>query len=439
MSIATDEQDFETLPVVSFKEEILAAVKRSQIVIIIGETGSGKTTQIPQFFADENLLGGKQLAVTQPRRIAAISVAQRVSDERRGTIGGEVGYTVRFDDKSSSRTKIKFMTDGILVRECLSDRSLSNYSIIMLDEAHERSLNTDILFGLLKGACKLRPDLKLIITSATLNTDKFGPYFMGCPIIHVPGRVFPVDIYHSKTKQVMTASGPSNSSYVQAAVDVILKIHKKDEDGHILVFLTGQDEIERACSLLRAALKDESTPDRELIVLPIYAALTSEQQSRVFKHPRFLLPKGVSETMPNGAPRLLRKCVIATNIAETSITVPQVRFVVDSGYVKQKAYDPSRGMESLVVVPSSKVQCCVRIFYLFMVALAVVDAWQRQSQLFVLILRDMCIVLITFSFHFCHVDCINPACRSCRQNWSWSMLPIVLFRVLRQHDGRDCA
>lgn len=365
MSSATDEQDFETLPVVSFKEEILAAVKRSQIVIIIGETGSGKTTQIPQFFADENLLGGKQLAVTQPRRIAAISVAQRVSDERRGTIGGEVGYTVRFDDKTTSRTKIKFMTDGILVRECLSDRSLSNYSIIMLDEAHERSLNTDILFGLLKGACKLRPDLKLIITSATLNTDKFGPYFMGCPIIHVPGRVFPVDIYHSKTKQVMTASGPSNSSYVQAAVDVILKIHKKDEDGHILVFLTGQDEIERACSLLRAALKDESAPDRELLVLPIYAALTSEQQSKVFKHPRFLLPKGASETMPNGAPRLLRKCVIATNIAETSITVPQVRFVVDSGYVKQKAYDPSRGMESLVVVPSSKVRCNVASMYVY--------------------------------------------------------------------------
>jgi ATP-dependent RNA helicase DHX8/PRP22 len=218
----------------------------------------------------------------------------------------------------------------------------------MLDEAHERSL-------LLKEACKLRPDLKLIVTSATLNTDKFGPYFLGCPIINVPGRVFPVDIYHSKTKQVMTASGPSNSSYVQAAVDVILKIHKKDEEGHILVFLTGQDEIERACSLLRAAMKDQSQPDRELIILPLYAALTSDQQTRVFRNPKHLLPKGCPETMPDGTKRLLRKCVIATNIAETSITVPQVRFVVDAGYVKQKAYDPSRGMESLVVVPSSKV------------------------------------------------------------------------------------
>lgn len=358
-----DEQDFETLPVVAFKDEILAAVKRSQIVICIGETGSGKTTQIPQFFADENLLGGKQIAVTQPRRIAAITVAQRVSDERHKQLGDEVGYTVRFDDKTTSRTKIKFMTDGILVRECLSDKTLSNYSIIMLDEAHERSLNTDILFGLLKQACKLRPDLKLIVTSATLNTDKFGPYFLGCPIIHVPGRVFPVDIYHSKTKQVMTASGPSNSSYVQAAVDVILKIHKKDEDGHILVFLTGQEEIEKACSLLRAALKAETSPDRELIVLPLYAALTSEQQAKVFKNPKYLLEHdkkirtdhmGASgEVKTEG--KLLRKCVIATNIAETSITVPQVRFVVDAGYVKQKAYDPSRGMESLVIVPSSKV------------------------------------------------------------------------------------
>lgn len=344
------EQDFETLPVVAFKDEILAAVQKNQIVICIGETGSGKTTQIPQFFVDENLLRGKQIAVTQPRRIAAITVAERVSSERHSRVGEEVGYTVRFDDKTGPNTKIKYMTDGILVRECLSDKALSNYSVIVLDEAHERSLNTDILFGLLKEACRRRPDLRLIVTSATLNTDKFGPYFNNCPIIHVPGRVFPVDIYHSKTKQVMTASGPSNTSYVQAAVDVVLKIHRKEEEGHILVFMTGQEEIERTCSLLTAALRADKIEDRELIVLPLYAALTSEQQARVFKHPKFLLPKGARTEG-----KLLRKCVVATNIAETSITVPQVRFVVDAGYVKQKAYDPTRGMESLVVVPSSKV------------------------------------------------------------------------------------
>jgi ATP-dependent RNA helicase DHX8/PRP22 len=376
------EEDFETLPVVEFKEEILAAVEKHQIIICIGETGSGKTTQIPQFFADSAQLGGKQIGVTQPRRIAAISVARRVSEERGGTLGNEVGYTVRFDDKTSASTKIKFMTDGILVRECLTDKTLSKYAVIMLDEAHERSLNTDILFGLIKGACKLRPDLKLIVTSATLNAEKFGKYFDDCPIIHVPGRVFPVDIYHSKTKQVMTASGPSNSSYVQAAVDVILKIHRKDEEGHILVFLTGQEEIERACHLLRTALRQQeqdngrsgADSDRELIVLPLYAALTTEQQASIFKSPKYLLEHGSkggnsangSNNNKSGSggskgPKLLRKCVIATNIAETSITVPHVRFVVDAGYVKQKAYDPQQGMESLIVVPSSKV--CMGLCY----------------------------------------------------------------------------
>ena len=351
------EEDFETLPVVSFKEEILAAVKSSQIIIIIGETGSGKTTQIPQFFVDDNLLKGKQIAVTQPRRIAAISVAERVSNERHTKVGDEIGYTVRFDDQTTSKTKVKYMTDGILVRECLNDKILSNYSVIMLDEAHERSLNTDILFGLLKNACKLRSDLRLIVTSATLNTEKFGQYFLNCPIIHVPGRVFPVDIYHSKTKQVMTATGPSNSSYIQASIDVIIKLHKKDDEGHILVFLTGQEEIDRACNLLKNALKTENFTDRELIVLPLYAALTTEQQSKVFKNPKYLLNNNTTSNVSNNKNniKILRKCVFATNIAETSITVPQVRFVIDSGYVKQKAYDPNRGMESLVIVPSSKV------------------------------------------------------------------------------------
>ncbi|KAJ1437260.1 P-loop containing nucleoside triphosphate hydrolase protein, partial [Ochromonadaceae sp. CCMP2298] len=192
------------------------------------------------------------------------------------------------------------MTDGILVRECLGDKMLSQYQVIMLDEAHERSLNTDILFGLLKGACRLRPDLRVIVTSATLDADKFGAYFDNCPIIRVPGRIFPVDIYHSKSRQVMTATGPSNAAYVQSAVEVILKLHKKDEGGHILVFLTGQEEIERACGLLREAIGQGQGGEEK------------------------------------------------------------VRYVVDAGYVKQKAYDPVRGMESLVVVPASKVACLQR-------------------------------------------------------------------------------
>jgi len=153
------------------------------------------------------------------------------------------------------------MTDGILIRECLSDKLLSKYGVIMLDEAHERSLNTDILFGLLKQTCLARPHLRLLITSATLDSEKFASYFSDCPIIRIPGRKFPVDVYHSKTKQVMTASGPSNNSYIQAAVDVVMKIHhsKEYQEGHILIFLTGQDEIEKACSLIRQAVASEET------------------------------------------------------------------------------------------------------------------------------------------------------------------------------------
>jgi ATP-dependent RNA helicase DHX8/PRP22 len=198
------ENDFEVLPLSESKSLVLDALRVNQILICVSETGSGKTTQIPQFCLDNGFLGERgMMAITQPRRVAAISVAQRVSEERHGRLGDEIGYSVRFDDKTSSRTRIKFMTDGVLLRECLSDSSLSRYSVIMLDEAHERSINTDILFGLIKAAYRQRRDLKVIITSATLNIDKFSQYFNYCPVIRIPGRMFPVDIYHSKTKQIM--------------------------------------------------------------------------------------------------------------------------------------------------------------------------------------------------------------------------------------------
>ena len=265
--------------------------------------------------------------------------------------GSEVGYTVRFDDCTASDTRIKYMTDGILIRECLSDKYLSKYGVIMLDEAHERSLNTDILFGLLKETCRVRPSLRVLITSATLDSDKFSLYFDSCPVIRIPGRIFPVDIYHSKTKQVMTANGPSNNSYIQSAVEVVMKIHrsKENEDGHILVFLTGQDEIEKACSLIRQAVIAEQEGDEGgdqrggesrsasaassgsiLLVLPLYAALSTDAQRKVFMKPEALLTAQQRSQVAAGAK--VRKCVVATNIAETSITVPQVRFVGECSY-----------------------------------------------------------------------------------------------------------
>ena len=352
-----EEKDYDSLPVEDFKAEIIASIRANQVVVVIGETGSGKTTKIPQYCADMGPLQiredsgeiGKRpellkVAVTQPRRVAAITVAHRVASERRCQVGGEVGYTIRFDDQSDpERTKLKFMTDGILVKECLADSQLMKYDVVVLDEAHERSVHTDILFALMKSVCSRRKNLRVVVTSATLNAEKFSAFFNECPIIKVPGRVYPVDIYHSKHRQVVTLKGPATKDYISSAADLALKIHREQGEGHILVFLTGQEDIEDACRALRnRALSSNDTVNQdglELLVLPLYSSLPTDAQKQVFKlHD--------SRT---------RKCVIATNIAETSITVPNVRFVIDTGYVKQKAYDPTRRMEALVTVPISQV------------------------------------------------------------------------------------
>lgn len=339
----SEDSENETLPVELFKEELMLQIQQHQIVICVGETGSGKTTKIPQFFLDSTLLQNKMMAVTQPRRVAAITVSHRVADERKCILGEEIGYAVRFDDMTTSRTKIKFMTDGILVRECLGNPTLAQYNAIMLDEAHERSIHTDILFGLVKQACTHRPDLKVLITSATLDISKFSNYFNDCPIVRVPGRLFPVDIYHSKIRQVMTATGPSSNAYVNSAVKTVLKIHQSQEDGHILLFLTGQEEIEKACEMIRTAVSSHTPVEEDdqwdevrnkrvtkkalkLVVIPLYANLPQQSQKLVFK-----------SVSPN-----IRKCVVSTNIAETSVTVPGIRYVIDPGYIKQKCYDPSR-------------------------------------------------------------------------------------------------
>lgn len=275
------------------------------------------------------------IAVTQPRRVAATSVAQRVSEEMDCRLGAKVGYQIRFDNTSSAETRIKYMTDGVLVREITQDPLLSRYGIIILDEAHERGLDTDILFGLLKRLLKKRPSLRLIVSSATLNTELFSNFFDKCPVIKVPGRHHPVAIFHQRSKS------QNRSMILGSAVDIVLQIHHEEGPGHVLLFLTGRDEIERACELLRRH-EDGGHPQgkdgQRMLILPLYGALPSREQKKVF------------EAVPEGT----RKVIVSTNIAETSVTVDGIKYVVDPGFVKQRVYKAERGIDALMVVPISK-------------------------------------------------------------------------------------
>ncbi|KAL2809580.1 P-loop containing nucleoside triphosphate hydrolase protein [Aspergillus granulosus] len=324
-------QQRESLPVYKFRDQLLAAVEGNQLLIVVGDTGSGKTTQVTQYLAEAGYANRGIIGCTQPRRVAAMSVAKRVAEEVGCKLGAEVGYTIRFEDCTSPETKIKYMTDGMLQREVLLDPDLKKYSVIMLDEAHERTIATDVLFGLLKKTLKRRPDLRLIVTSATLDADKFSEYFYGCPIFSIPGRTFPVEIMYSKEPE---------SDYLDAALITVMQIHLTEPTGDMLLFLTGQEEIDTACEILYERMKALGPSVPELVILPVYSALPSEMQSRIF------------DPAPPGG----RKVVIATNIAETSITIDNIYYVIDPGFVKQNAYDPKLGMDSLVVTPISQAQ-----------------------------------------------------------------------------------
>ncbi|KAK9449570.1 uncharacterized protein V1518DRAFT_383533 [Limtongia smithiae] len=321
----------QALPVYKLRAELIKAVTDNQLLIVVGDTGSGKTTQLTQYLAEAGFADRGVIACTQPRRVAASSVAKRVADEVGCKVGEEVGYTVRFEDWTSPRTKIKYMTDGMLQREALLDPDLKQYSVIMLDEAHERTIATDVLFALLKKTLKRRPDMRLIVTSATLDAEKFSAYFNNCPILMIPGRTFPVDIMFTKEPE---------TDYLDAALITVMQIHLAEPPGDILVFLTGQEEIDTACEILYERMKALGPGVPELIILPVYSALPSEVQSRIF------------EPAPPGS----RKVVIATNIAETSITIDGIYYVVDPGFVKISAFDPKLGMDSLVVLPISQAQ-----------------------------------------------------------------------------------
>lgn len=321
----------QSLPIYKLRDELVKAVNDNQILIVIGETGSGKTTQITQYLSESGFTARGKIGCTQPRRVAAMSVAKRVAEEFGCRLGQEVGYTIRFEDCTSPETLIKYMTDGMLLRECLIDPDLQTYSCIMLDEAHERTIHTDVLFGLLKQAVQKRAELKLIVTSATLDAVKFSQYFFEAPIFTIPGRTFPVEILYTREPE---------TDYLDASLITVMQIHLNEPPGDILLFLTGQEEIDTACEILYERMKSMGPDVPELIILPVYSALPSEMQTRIF------------EPAPPGS----RKVVIATNIAETSLTIDGIYYVVDPGFVKQKVYNSKTGMDSLVVTPISQAQ-----------------------------------------------------------------------------------
>jgi pre-mRNA-splicing factor ATP-dependent RNA helicase DHX15/PRP43 len=322
------------------RDEFLQRFEETQILVFVGETGSGKTTQIPQFvlFDDQPHLHGKMVACTQPRRVAAMSVADRVAAEMDVTLGEEVGYSIRFEDKTSPSTILKYMTDGMLLREAMNDHNLSRYSTIILDEAHERTLATDILMGLLKEVAQRRPDLKIVIMSATLDAQKFQKYFNDAPLLAVPGRTHPVEIFYTPEPE---------KDYVEAAIRTVLQIHATEAQGDILLFLTGEEEIEDACRKIGMEA-DELVREADagtLKIYPLYGTLPPQQQQKIFE------PAPPPRTQ-GGRPS--RKVIVSTNIAETSLTIDGIVYVVDPGFSKQKVYNPRIRVESLLVSPISK-------------------------------------------------------------------------------------
>ncbi|KAI1471814.1 P-loop containing nucleoside triphosphate hydrolase protein [Daldinia caldariorum] len=333
------------LPIAKYHDTLLYLIEKNPVTTVVGQTGSGKTTQIPQFLehagwcSDDKIIG-----VTQPRRVAATTVAIRVAEEYGCELGKEVGYSIRFEDVTSAATRIKFLTDGLLIREALVDPLLSRYSVIMVDEAHERSISTDILLGLLKKIRKRRPELRIIISSATLQAEEFLNFFsqqsdhqeppdgdkseVGS-IISIEGRMYPVDVLYLESPA---------EDYVEKAISTVFDIHAKEPHGDILVFLTGREEIDAAVQAIAERAAQLPPAVQSISVLPLYAGLSTEQQMLIFDRP----------------PENTRKVIISTNIAEASVTIDGIVYVIDSGFVKLRAFNPKIGIESLTATPVSK-------------------------------------------------------------------------------------
>ncbi|KAI0875410.1 P-loop containing nucleoside triphosphate hydrolase protein [Hypoxylon argillaceum] len=339
------------LPITKHHDNLLYLIETFPVTIVVGQTGSGKTTQIPQFLEHAGWCAeGKVIGVTQPRRVAATTVAIRVAEEYGCEIGKEVGYSIRFEDVTSAATRIKFLTDGLLIREALVDPLLSRYSVIMVDEAHERSISTDILLGLLKKIRRRRPELRIIISSATLQAEEFLNFFsepsenqepaddkanqIGT-IISLKGRTYPIDVLYLESPA---------EDYVEKVVSTVFDIHNTEPDGDILVFLTGREEIDTAAQTIAERSIDLPRTAQSLLPLPLYAGLTTEQQMYVFDAP----------------PENTRKVILSTNIAEASVTIDGIVYVIDAGFVKLRAFDPRTGIESLTITPVSKASAAQR-------------------------------------------------------------------------------
>jgi ATP-dependent helicase HrpA len=311
------------LPVATRRDDIVAAIRAHQVVIIAGETGSGKTTQIPKMCLEAGLGINAKIGCTQPRRVAALSISRRIAEKLQVNWGREVGCKIRFDDRSSPETYIKLMTDGILLAETQGDPLLSEYNCLILDEAHERSLNIDFLLGYLKGLLAKRSDLKLIITSATIDTGTFSRAFNDAPIIEVSGRLYPVEVYYAPLDEASEEAG--DQTYVDAAVRATEQVLADSRFGNVLIFMPGERDIRETCDLL------EGRYSREAEIIPLFGLLSAGEQQRVF------------------APGDRRKIIVATNIAETSLTIPGIRYVIDSGLARISRYNPRTRTKRLPV------------------------------------------------------------------------------------------
>jgi ATP-dependent helicase HrpA len=316
------------LPVYQQKTRILDALNSNRVIVVESPTGSGKTTQIPQILLEAGFARNGVIGVTQPRRIAAVSVAEFIAGQRGTSIPETIGYKMRFEDRTDSSTRIKIMTDGILLQEIKADYALSRYSLIMVDEAHERSLNIDFVLGLLKRVLAERPEFKVVISSATINAETFSEYYDACPIVDIQTPMFPVEMRYEPLKP---GGGPD--ALLEKIVQIVLKIGSSGStEGDILIFLPGEGSIKNCMAQL------QSLPiRRKLEILPLYARLSTEEQERVF------------DEYPGK-----HKVIVATNIAETSVTIDGVTTVIDSGLAKINYYNQRNYTSSLIEVPISK-------------------------------------------------------------------------------------